>query len=349
MEQEWKKSVSSIKPKGVLVWILGLTLLLLAAMVISLFVGRYPISWQTFLDLIGLGNGDSSQLEQSQVIFFQVRVVRILAAVMIGAALSMAGSAYQGIFRNPMVSPDILGASSGAGFGAALAISIGINALGVQILAFLFGIAAVLFAYLLSLAIGRRGGGMTLILVLTGMVVSSLFTALISIVKLVGDPYDTLPAITFWLMGGLSYVTSYDLLVMLIPFLAGGITLLVLRWHLNVLSLGEEEANALGVNTMRLRGIVILCATLLSTSAVAIGGMIGWVGLIVPHFTRMLVGPDYHRLLPTAMLVGSIFLLLVDDVARGLFALELPLGILTAILGAPFFLCLLFRGKRGFL
>lgn len=337
------------RPKRVLGWILGLAFLLLAVMIVSLFVGRYPISWQTFLDLLGIGSGVSNNLEQSQVVFFQVRVVRILAAIMIGAALAMAGSAYQGIFRNPMVSPDILGASSGAGFGAALAISLGINALGVQVLAFVFGVAAVMFAYLLSLAIGRRGGGITLILVLTGMVVSSLFTAFISIVKLLGDPYDTLPAITFWLMGGLSYVTSSDLLVMLLPFILGGGVLLILRWRLNVLSLGDEEANALGVNTMRLRAVVILCATLLSTSAVAIGGMIGWVGLIVPHFTRMLVGPDYHRLLPTAMLVGSIFLLLVDDVARGLFALELPLGILTAVLGAPFFLCLLFRGKRGFL
>lgn len=340
---------ATAKPKGISVWIFGLSLLLLAAIMLSLFVGRYPISWQTFLDLIGIGNGGSADLEQSQTIFFQVRVVRILAAVMIGAALAMAGSAYQGIFRNPMVSPDILGASSGAGFGAALAISLGINAFGVQVMAFLFGILAVMFAYLLSLAIGRRGGGMTLILVLTGMITSSLFTAFISIVKLLGDPYDTLPAITFWLMGGLSYVTSSDLLIMLLPFALGGGTLILLRWRLNVLSLGDEEAGALGVNTMQLRTIVILCATLLSTSAVAVGGMIGWVGLIVPHFTRMLVGPDYHRLLPTAMFIGAIFLLLVDDVARSLFALELPLGILTAVLGAPFFLVLLFRGNRGFL
>ncbi len=331
-------------------WLLPVLLVLLVlTFFISIFVGRYSISWSDMLQLLGFGQPAAGDAEQTQIVFYQVRLVRVIAALMIGAALSMAGSAYQGIFKNPMVSPDILGASSGAGFGAALAITFGLNAFWMQAFAFGFGMVAVLLAYILSLAVGRKGGGMTLILVLTGMVIGALFTALISIVKYLGDPYDTLPAITFWLMGGLSYVTETDIWVMLLPFLVGGIPLLLLRWRINVLSLGDEEADALGVNTMRLRGIIILCATLLSTSAVAIGGMIGWVGLIVPHFARMLAGPDYQRLLPAATLIGGIFLMLVDDIARGLFAMELPLGILTALIGAPFFLCLLFRGRRSFL
>lgn len=342
MEQSGKKS-SRIP-------LLPLLFLLLAVVVlVSILIGRYSISLPSFLSLLGIGGGQKAMDEQAQIVLFQVRLSRIAAAVMIGAALAAAGSAYQGIFKNPMVSPDILGASAGAGFGAALAISLGWNALGVQLLAFGCGIVAVLLAYLMSGAIGRKMGGTTLILVLTGMVVGALFTAFISIIKYVGDPYDTLPAITFWLMGGLSYATNYDILVMLLPFLLGSIPLLLLRWRLNILSLGDEESNALGVDTVKMRGVVILCATLLSSSAVAIGGMIGWVGLIVPHLARMIVGPDYQKLLPAAMVMGGIFLLVVDDVARCLFAMELPLGVLTAVVGAPFFLYLLFSGRRSFL
>ncbi|ATW25599.1 FecCD family ABC transporter permease [Candidatus Formimonas warabiya] len=326
-----------------------LFLLLALAVLVSILIGRYSISWSSFLSLLAGGGGPKTMDDQAQMVLFQVRLSRIGAAVMIGAALAGAGSAYQGIFKNPMVSPDILGASAGAGFGASVAISLGWNALGVQLLAFGCGMIAVLLAYLMSLAIGRQTGGTTLILVLTGMVVGALFTAFISIIKYVGDPYDTLPAITFWLMGGLSYVTGYDLLVMLFPFLLGGVPLLLLRWRLNILSLGDEEANTLGVDTAKMRGVVILCATLLSSSAVAVGGMIGWVGLIVPHLARMIAGPDYQKLLPVAMVLGGIFLLVVDDGARCLFAMELPLGVLTAVVGAPFFLYLLFRGRRSFL
>ncbi len=336
--------------KGSRIPILSLFFLLLVMVVlVSILIGRYSISLSSFLSLLHIGGGQEAIDEQAQIVLLQVRLSRIAAAVMIGATLAVAGSAYQGIFKNPMVSPDILGASAGAGFGAALAIFLGWNALGVQLSAFGFGIVAVLLAYLMSIAIGRKTGGATLILVLTGIVVGALFTAFISIIKYVGDPYDTLPAITFWLMGGLSYVTNYDILVMLFPFLLGGVPLLLLRWRLNILSLGDEESNALGVDTAKMRGVVILCATLLSSSAVAVGGMIGWVGLIVPHLARMVVGPDYQKLLPAAMVMGSIFLLAVDDVARCLFAMELPLGVLTAVVGAPFFLYLLFIGRRSFL
>jgi iron complex transport system permease protein len=181
------------------------------------------------------------------------------------------------------------------------------------------------------------------------MVVAALFTALISMIKYIGDPYDTLPAITFWLMGGLSYVTNYDLILLLIPMLLGGVPLLCIRWRINLLTLSDEEADSLGVNTVYLRAFVILCATLLSTSSVAVGGMIGWVGLIIPHFARMLTGQDYRQMLPAAMLLGSLFLLVVDDAARSAFPMELPLGVLTAVIGAPLFLYLLFQGRRSFL
>jgi iron complex transport system permease protein len=248
-----------------------------------------------------------------------------------------------------MVSPDILGAATGAGFGAALALLLGGGLFTVQASAFFFGLLAVAAAYGFSALLARGGEGATLTLVLTGIVISALFSALISIVKYVGDPYDALPAISFWLMGGLAYVTKYDVVFMLAPFLVGTAPLLLLRWRLNVLSFPDEEANALGVDARRMRGLVILFATLISSSSVAVGGMIGWVGLVTPHIARMTAGPDYKRMLPCSMLMGAIFLPVVDDVARTVFPQEIPLGILTALIGAPFFLYLMFRGKRGFI
>ena len=328
-----------------------LLLLLAAAAVISVMVGRYSITPSVFLEILTHGSGpyESEEVEAAALVLFESRLARIVAAVLIGAALSAAGAAYQGIFRNPMVSPDILGAATGASFGAALAILLGGNAFVIQISAFCFGLAAVAVAYFASSALTGQSGGATLTLVLTGMVVAALFSAFISIVKFVGDPYDTLPTITFWLMGGLTYVTKSDLLIMLVPFAAGMIPLMLLRWRLNVLSLDEEESSALGVDTKKTRGIVILCATLMSSSAVAVGGMIGWVGLIVPHIARTIAGPDYAKMLPCSVLTGGLFLLVVDDLARCLFAQEIPLGVLTAIIGAPFFLYLMFKGKKSFI
>ena len=328
-----------------------LLLLLLAAAVISVMVGRYSITPSTLLDIItNLGGPyDSEETEAAALVLFESRLARIAAAVLIGAALAAAGAAYQGIFRNPMVSPDILGAATGASFGAALAILLGGNALVIQISAFCFGLAAVAAAYFVSSALTAQSGGATLTLVLTGMVIAALFSAFISIVKFVGDPYDTLPTITFWLMGGLTYVTKSDIFIMLVPFAAGMIPLMLLRWRLNVLSLDDEESSSLGLDTKKMRGIIILCATLISSSAVAVGGMIGWVGLIVPHIARMIAGPDYSKMLPCSVLIGGLFLLVVDDLARCLFAQEIPLGVLTAIIGAPFFLYLMFKGKKSFL
>ena len=338
------------KKKGVTAVIGILLLLLAAAAVVSVLIGRYSITPEVLFEILFRGGSAVSEdAEAASLVLFEARLARICAAVLIGASLSAAGAAYQGIFRNPMVSPDILGAATGASFGAALAILLGGNALAVQISAFCFGLAAVAAAYMASSILSGESGGATLTLVLTGMVIAALFSAFISIIKFVGDPYDTLPTITFWLMGGLTYVTRSDLYIMLIPFAAGMIPLMLLRWRLNILSFDDEEAAALGVDTKKTRAVIILCATLMSSSSVAVGGMIGWVGLIVPHIARMIAGPDYSRMLPCSVLIGGLFLLVVDDLARCLFAQELPLGVLTAIIGAPFFLYLMFKGKKSFL
>lgn len=327
-----------------------LAVALVAAMFLSLMVGRYLIAPSEVIRLIAEKiTGTARADEITSMVLFEVRLSRIMAAALIGGALAMAGATYQGIFRNPMVSPDILGASAGASFGAALAILLGLSPVVVQVLAFISGIVAVLLTLGVSSRFSQEKGGEILLLVLTGMVVSALFSAFVSITKYVADPYDTLPAITFWLMGGLSYITGSDVLIMLVPFSVGAVPLLLLRWKLNVLSLNEDEARSMGIDTVRLRIIVILCATLMTSSAVAIGGMIGWVGLVVPHLARMVTGPNFKTLLPVSLLMGGLYLLLVDDVARCAFAQEIPLGIITAIAGAPFFLYLIAKGRRGWI
>jgi iron complex transport system permease protein len=333
-------------PGGGIIPVLGL--LLFTVFLISCAVGRYAIPLP---DLIRIFLAKIFSLkvtwpETLETVLFSVRLPRIFAAIMIGGSLALAGGTYQGLFKNPMVSPDILGASAGAGFGAALAILCSLNMVGIQIAAFVFGLAAVALTYIISKAVGR-GNNALLLLVLTGMVVSTLFSSFISMTKYVADPDNKLPAITFWLMGGLSTIGSKDALKAFFPTLIGAVPLLLLRWRLNALSFGEEEAKAMGINTERLRFIVIVCSTLLTASSVAIGGMIGWVGLVIPHFSRMIVGPNYKTLLPVSVLIGSGFLLIVDDVARTAFAMEIPLGILTSIIGAPFFVYLLMKGRRG--
>jgi iron complex transport system permease protein len=262
--------------------------------------------------------------------------------------MALAGASYQGMFKNPMVSPDILGASAGAGFGAAVAILCSLGVAGVQIMAFLFGIGAVV----LTLAICKlisKGSNVTLILVLAGMVVSTLFASFISITKYVADPDNKLPAITFWLMGGLTTVGTKDVVLLFSLLFTGAIPLFVIRWKLNVLSFGDEEAQALGVDVRQIRLLVIASSTLLTASCVSVCGLVGWIGLIIPHMTRLIVGPNFKILIPAATLIGAIFLLIVDDVARCAFPVEIPLGILTALIGAPFFLYLLIKGKKGWI
>lgn len=281
-----------------------------------------------------------------ETVIFDIRLPRVIAAILVGMSLAASGTAYQGMFRNPMVSPNILGVSAGAGFGAAFAILISLNAVGVQFFAFIFGILAVTISYFISKIVSKKSN-ITLILVLSGMVVSALFSSLISLIKYIADPDDKLPAITYWLMGSFASVEIEDIYTIIIPMFIGLIPLYLLRWKINTLSFGDEEALGVGISTNRLRMIIIICSTLITAAAVSISGLIGWVGLIVPHLARMVVGSDHKTLLPSSMFIGGIYLLLVDDLARSLISIELPIGILTSLIGAPFFIWLLMKSRRG--
>jgi len=277
-------------------------------------------------------------------VVIQLRLPRILAAIVIGGGLAVAGASFQGLFRNPLVSPDILGVSSGASLGAAIGIIISGNRVVIELLA--FGLA--LFTVGISYAVSRAvRGNPTMGLILAGMAIGSLLGAFLSMAKYTADPNNQLPAITYWLLGSLAAISFRDLLFVAAPMLVGIGILVLLRWRLNVLAMGEEEAKSLGLNTGRLRIIIVVCSTMVTASAVAISGTIGWIGLIIPHIGRMLVGPDHKRLIPVAILLGAIFLLLVDDIARTLAQVEIPIGILTAIMGVPFFLYLLTHGRKG--
>lgn len=335
---------------------------------VSLFVGRYMMDpVETFRILVmgsanALLDGASTLLstlsghqvvlpafEQTwgvseQTVVFRIRLPRVIAAMLVGGGLSLAGASFQGLFRNPLVSPDILGVAAGAGFGAALGILVSGNPWVIQVSAFAFGIVAVAVTY----GIGRvYHNSSTLILVLAGIIVGSLFSALLSLAKYVADPYDTLPAIVFWLMGSLSSVSNTDIIAVAPPILLGSLCLYLIRWRINLLSLGEEEAQALGLDTKRMTVVLIVASTVITASAVCISGIIGWVGLVVPHIGRMLVGPDFRNLVPVSAILGASFLLVVDDIARTLTATEIPLGILTALVGAPFFAYLLTQKKVG--
>lgn len=319
-----------------------------AALFGSVLLGRFSVTPKELFRLLlsRLTETEPGWRDGAENVVFQIRLPRVAAAALIGAALAVAGVSYQGMFRNPMVSPDILGASTGAGFGAALAILLGAGYFGISMSAFVFGLLAVAAAYLVS-CMSRTN--QTIALILAGMMVSSLFSAGTSYLKLVADTQQQLPAITYWLMGSLSSIKPRDVLFLVIPVTLGLVPLLILSWRMNLLTLGEEEARSMGVNTRLLRFTVILCATLLTASSVAVSGMIGWVGLVIPHFCRMLFGYDYRRLIPAAALFGASFLIVVDDIARLATAGEIPLGILTAFVGAPIFLYLILTGgaRRG--
>ena len=317
---------------------------------ISFFLGRYSLTPYKIFALLKeqFFNIPAGLEHNAYIVFYKIRGPRVFAAFLVGAGLSLSGCAYQGVFRNPMVSPDILGATAGAGMGAAIGLLLSLNLAGVQMLSFAFGIIAVAFTYSIASVVSKRGN-MILTLVLAGMVVSALFQAGISLIKYVADPYSKLPAITFWLMGSMSSIKASDLILIIVPLLIGAVPLFLLRWKINLLSFSDEEAQSMGVNTSRIRRVIIVCATLITASVVSVSGIIGWVGLIIPHLTRMIIGPDHKVLLPCSMIVGGTYLLLVDDVARSLMAMEIPLGILTAIIGAPFFIYLMYRGRSEWL
>jgi iron complex transport system permease protein len=292
-----------------------------------------------------LTGDDMGAITSGEIVFMRVRLPRVAADILVGAALSGAGAAYQTLFRNPLVSPDILGVASGSGLGAVLGILMSLSVVGIEAFAFLGGIATVLLVYLISSSL--RGHDRILVLVLSGVVIGALAGACISLVKILADPYDQLPAITFWLLGSLAGIKFSDLAITAPLVLLGVVPLVLERWSIVVLSLGDDEARSLGVDVRRLRAVVISAATLMTASVVAISGVIGWIGLMMPHIARMLVGPNFNRLLPASMLLGSAFLLIVDTLARSLGRVETPVGILTAVLGAPFFLWLLSRGRRA--
>jgi iron complex transport system permease protein len=272
-------------------------------------------------------------------VIWQVRGPRVVAAVLVGAALAVAGTAFQGLFRNPLVSPDILGASSGAALGAVLGIYFSLGVFAIQGLAFIGGLVAVAAVYMIGSTVRSRDP--ILVLVLTGVVIGALLGAGVGLVKYLADPYNQLPAMTFWLLGSLSATGVADLVPLFGPVAVGTLVLLALRWRMNVMSLPEEEARALGVPTGPLRIAIVAAATLVTSASVATAGVIGWIGLIVPHIARTLVGPDFARLIPAAALLGGGFLLVIDTLARSVAAIEIPLGILTAVVGTPFFIWLL--------
>ncbi len=326
--------------------LLALSGLLAAVFVLSFSLGRYgvPIGEVPRVLLSRVFPIKQTWTPQLQAVVLNIRLPRILTACMVGCSLSAAGAAYQGVFQNPMASPDILGASSGAAFGAALAIWLGASSRVITLAAFIGGMATVGAVFLLA---RRAPGRRVMNRVLACMVVCSLFTAGTSYIKLVADPSNQLPAITYWLMGSLSGVKGKDAAFAALPMALGLIPLLLLRWRLNLLTQGDEEARALGVNTGALRLIVIACATLVPAASISVAGLIGGGGLVIPHMCRKGVGGDYRALLPASCLAGAAFLLAVDDVSRSLLAVEIPIGILTALIGAPFFLYLLCRGDQA--
>lgn len=321
--------------------------LLLGIFFLSAALGKYPLSLRDILSLVWARlTGAEIQLPRAATLaFWNIRMPRILLGLVVGAGLSLSGASFQAIFRNPLVSPDVLGASSGAGFGAALAILLGLGAFMISAFAFAFGMLSIVLVMLVA----RRARVERILgLILTGIIVSALFSALLSFLKYAADTQNQLPAITYWLMGSLNgtYQESYSIALLLISL--GSATIILLAWPLNLLSMGDDAARSLGLEVPRLRLILLLAATLNTAAAVAVSGMIAWVGLAIPHFARLILGAEHRRMLPATALLGASFMLLVDDLSRLLAESEIPLGILTAFVGAPFFLYLICReGRRS--
>jgi len=313
---------------------------------VAFTVGRYPVTLAEFIEVLvsRLGGRDATVSPAVENVVLLVRGPRVIAAALVGAALAVAGTAFQGIFRNPLVSPDILGASSGAALGAVLGIYFSLGVIGIEALAFAGGLVAVAAVYVIGSLLRSRDP--ILVLVLTGVVVGALLGAGVGLVKYLADPYNQLPAMTFWLLGSLAAITVSDLLPLAGAVAVGTVVLIALRWRLNVMSLPEDEARALGLATGPFRIAIIAAATLVTSASVATSGVVGWVGLVVPHLARALVGPDFPRLVPTAALLGGGYLLFIDTIARTAAPVEIPLGILTAVIGTPFFIWLLAGMQR---
>lgn len=322
--------------------LLSLSIFLLVVILISFGLGKYPIEIKQVLGIIfsRIFNIEQFWTDNMETIFFKIRLPRILLACLVGCCLSAAGAVYQGIFLNPMAAPDILGASHGAAFGAAIAIYFYRSSREVTISAFIFSLFTVFLVYFIS---KRTKGNKVLGLILAGIMISSLFSSATSFIKLVADPNDQLPAITYWLMGSLSGAKMSDVTFALLPMCIGLVPLILLSWQINILTIGDDDARTMGINTKLIRLITIISATLITSASVAVSGMIGWVGLVIPHLSRKLVGNNFVYLLPTSMIFGATFLLLVDNISRNLWTSEIPIGILTSFVGAPFFIYLITR------
>lgn len=328
---------------------ISLLVLLLAIMIGSFYVGRFT----------GIRVFEAPQIllskifpwikqtwsDTAEAVVLNLRLPRIVAAVIVGASLAISGASYQSLFSNPVASSDTLGVSASAAFGAVLGILLNTNEIGIKFISFVIGCVAVVFVFLFATKISK-GRNLTVYLILIGMVISSLFQAFLSLLKYIADPEDQLPKITYWLMGSFSNISLDDLPYCFACFLLGIIPLLLLRWRLNLLSVSDYEAKSMGENINILRLITVVCATLLTSSAVAMTGGISWIGLVIPHITRMLVGNDTKHLLPMSALIGGIFLLIVDNLARSLTVYELPISVLTSLIGAPIFFAILIRNKE---
>ena len=326
-------------------------LLLFTAIAVSLTFGHYQISlyelWQLLRSFFGLEYKDigADRLEEIKVVFYEIRVVRIAAAVFVGASLACAGAAFQGMFVNPLVSPGMLGVLSGASFGFAIALLLGTGLLFMYLNTFLFGFIAVLFAVWLAKSYGRGNG--VLMLVLGGIISSALFGSLVSLAKYMADPYNSLPMLVYWLMGSFSFAAKTGVLISVPIMFAAMLILIFLGRHIDILSLDEDDASALGVNVKKMRLCIVFIATLLSSLSVMLAGNIGWIGLVTPHIARFLVGVNHTRLIPFCMVLGGVFALLTDFLSRVMFSVEIPLTILTSIVGIPVFIWVLRRQKKS--
>lgn len=349
-----RQALTGVRGKrGYTLTVICLFALLIAGILISLAIGRYPMSPAQVLRALREGAagllrlpqpGGAALSDQMRAIFFSARLPRVLLSCLVGCCLSAAGASYQGVFQNPMASPDILGASSGAAVGAALAILLELNARMVMLFAFGMSLMTIALVMLIS---GVAQGNKLLRIVLAGIMASSLCNAGTSFIKLVADPNNILPEISYWLMGSLAKTRPDNLAFAAAPMAAGLAPLLLLRWRINILTLSDEEARTLGVNVGAVRAVVIVCATLITAASVSVSGLIGWVGLMAPHLARKLVGNNYRHLMPASMLTGALFLLVVDNVSRNLLLTEIPIGILTAVVGAPFFIWLISRKRES--
>ncbi len=319
---------------------------LVVVFLISCTLGRFPISLQDILKMLLHQIFPQKQTWQdtAAIALFNIRLPRLILALFVGIGLSLAGATFQALFQNPMVSPDLLGAASGAGLGAALAILLGVSSFFITLFAFGFGLVSI---FLVLFIAHHAKQNRVLSLILTGIIVSALFSALLSFIKLVADPTNQLPAITYWLMGSLNTLYDAKMWVALPIICLASCIIFCFRWQLNVLSLGDETAKTLGLPAEKLRTILLLAATLNTAACVSVSGMIGWVGLIIPHFARLLVGGNHRHVIPMTALLGAIFLIVTDDMARLIHSSEIPIGILTAFVGAPFFLHLILRRRNG--